>query len=221
MIKLLAPLLPPQMAAVEVFSDIDDVGLFPEEQAVMARASAQRRAEFATGRACARAALAALGLVAVPVLPGPRGEPQWPADVVGSITHCPGYRACAAAFLGDVVAIGIDAEPDRPLPDGLLEGVATPSERGWLADLMAGTPHVSWDRLLFSVKESTYKAWFPLTSSPLRFQDVVVSICSDEPGFGVCVRQPCAAAAGRSVPQLQAKWVAAGDLLITAVSIPA
>ena len=218
MIWLLAPLLPRQAAAVEVFSDIGDVRLFPAEQAVVARASARRRAEFATGRACARAALAGLGMAAVPILPGPRGEPQWPAGIVGSITHCAGYRACAAARLGDVTVIGIDAEPDRALPHGSLEDVAVPSERGWLTGMTARTPDVSWDRLLFSAKESAYKAWFPLTRVPLRFRDVEVSLCPDEREFTVRVLKPAAVAGGRSVPQLHGNWIASKGLVITAVS---
>jgi 4'-phosphopantetheinyl transferase EntD len=218
---LLAPLLPPLAAAVEVFSDVEGVRLFPAEAAVVARAFPDRRAEFATGRACARAALAALGLSAAPILPGPRGEPRWPAGVTGSITHCAGYRACAAGRLSDVLAMGIDAEPDRALPDGLLQDVATPSERGWLADVMTTTPQVSWDRLLFSVKESAYKAWFQLTGRPVLFGDFAVSLCPDEHRFSVRVRAPVALAGGRSLAQLEADWVASGDLLITAVSIPA
>ena len=220
MIRLLAPLVPPKTVAVEVFSDVTNVNLFPAEELVMANASAQRRAEFATGRACARAALARLGIAAVPILPGSRGEPQWPADVVGSITHCAGYRACAAARLSDAAALGIDAEPDEALPRGLLDDIAAPSERGWLADLTARIPQVSWDRLLFSVKESAYKAWFPLTHRLPAFQDVAVSLCPDEREFSVCVLEPDAAATGRSVPQLQGRWVTARGLLITAVTIP-
>jgi len=220
-VSLLAPLLPPQTAAAEVFCDVDDALLFAAEEAAMARACAERRAEFATGRACARAALATLGLAAAPIVPGPRGEPLWPADVVGSITHCAGYRACAAAWLGDVLAIGIDAEPDRPLPAGLIDDVATPSERGWLADLMTGTPHVSWDRLLFSVKESAYKAWFQLTGRPMMCGDFTVSLCPDELRFSVRVREPFTVAGERSLAQLEANWIAARDLLVTAVSIPA
>jgi 4'-phosphopantetheinyl transferase EntD len=210
-------LLSPGIAAEERFSDIGGARLFPAEEAVLSGAPAWRRAEFATGRACARAALAALGLPAVPILPGPRGEPQWPAGVAGSITHCAGYRACAAARLADLAAIGIDAEPDYPLPDGLLEDVAVPAERGWLADRMAAAPEVRWDTLLFSAKESAYKAWFPLTGRPLRFQDAAVTL---RPG-GFTVLVEGAAAAGRLPPALKGSWMAGRGLVITAVTVPA
>jgi 4'-phosphopantetheinyl transferase EntD len=214
-------LLLPGTAAEETFSDICGAALFPAEEAVLSGAPAQRRAEFATGRACARAALAALGLPASAILPGPRGEPQWPAGVAGSITHCAGYRACAAAWLGDTAAVGIDAEPNCPLPDGVLEDVAVPAERGWLADRMAAAPEVCWDRLLFSAKESVYKAWFPLTGRPLRFQDAAVTLGADGHGFVVRVLAPGAVAAGRRLSQLEGSWLTDGGLVITAVTVPA
>ena len=36
-----------------------------------------------------------------------------------------------------------------------------------------------WDRLLFSAKESVYKAWFPLTGRWLGFEDADVTITPD------------------------------------------
>src|SRR6185369_16867773 len=122
-------ILPPEVAAAEAYEDrLDDV-LFPEEEAVVSQAVERRRREFVTGRACARRALAALGVPPAPLLPGPRREPLWPAGVVGSITHCEGYRACAVARDTAIASIGIDAEPNAPLPDGVLRLVSLPEER--------------------------------------------------------------------------------------------
>jgi 4'-phosphopantetheinyl transferase EntD len=72
-------ILPPQVAAAEEFGDLPDIVLLPEEEAVIVTAVDKRRQEFATARACARAALAELALPLVPIVPGPRGAPQWPA----------------------------------------------------------------------------------------------------------------------------------------------
>ena len=99
----------------------------------MRTADPRRRAEFTAGRACARTALARLGLPAAPVLAGRAGEPRWPAGVTGSITHCAGYRACAVARTADLAALGIDAEPNAGLPAGLIESVAGHAERAWIA----------------------------------------------------------------------------------------
>jgi enterobactin synthetase component D / holo-[acyl-carrier protein] synthase len=64
----------------------------------------------------AAVAAESFGALPAPILPGPAGEPGWPPGVTGSITHCPGYRACAVARTEDLAAIGIDAEPDEELP---------------------------------------------------------------------------------------------------------
>jgi 4'-phosphopantetheinyl transferase EntD len=126
-------ILPSSVAAVEAFGDLPGAELFPEEHAVIGRAIEKRRREFATGRACARAALARLGQPPVAILPGDRGSPGWPPGIVGSITHCTGYRAAAVGPAADVLAIGLDAEPDEPLPDGVLGVVSLAAERERLA----------------------------------------------------------------------------------------
>ena len=100
---------------------------------LVARAVDRRRAEFTTVRTCARIALGRLGLPPAPLLTGSKREPLWPAGVVGSITHCDGYRAAAVARASEVAAIGIDAEPHDPLPDGILDRVTLPAERAHLA----------------------------------------------------------------------------------------
>jgi 4'-phosphopantetheinyl transferase EntD len=151
--NVIQELLPPAVVAVEAFQDPPGVALFPAEEAAVARAVAKRRSEFTTVRHCARTALAGLGLPAGPIVPGPRGAPQWPAGIVGSMTHCAGYRAAAVARSREVATLGIDAEPNEPLPDGVLDSVTVAEERTWLAELAARRPEVSWDRLVFSAKE--------------------------------------------------------------------
>ncbi len=87
-------LLPAAAACTEAFADDGEPRLFAQERAVLGRAVAKRRREFATGRECAHRALEQLGLMAEAVPSGERGEPLWPAGVVVSITHCDGYRLC-------------------------------------------------------------------------------------------------------------------------------
>ncbi|HEY0002943.1 MAG TPA: 4'-phosphopantetheinyl transferase superfamily protein [Actinoplanes sp.] len=173
---MLADLLPAAVCVAEVFADPPDARLFPAEEPFVARAVAGRRQEFVTGRHCARAALAGLGVAPVAIVRGERGAPQWPGGVVGSITHCTGYRAAAVARADQVTTLGIDAEPAQPLPAGVLRLVSLPGEREMLAELAADRPEVPWDRLLFSAKESVYKAWAPLTGTWLDFSDAELTI---------------------------------------------
>jgi 4'-phosphopantetheinyl transferase N-terminal domain len=67
---MIGDILPPQVAVAEEFGDVLNVALFPEEEAAMANAVDKRRREFAAARACAREALAKLGLPPVPIVPG-------------------------------------------------------------------------------------------------------------------------------------------------------
>lgn len=77
--------------------------LFPEEAVAVASAVTKRREEFAAGRAAARRALAALGVPAAPLPRGERRAAVWPKGFVGSITHCAGF--CAAAAASDTIVL--------------------------------------------------------------------------------------------------------------------
>ena len=173
---MIEELLPSEVVAVDTREELLDVELFPEERAALGQAVEKRRREFVTARACAREALAQLGLPPSPIATGERGEPRWPAGVVGSITHCAGFRACALARAEDLAGVGIDAEPHAPLPEGVLGEVARAEERPALAELARAAPVVHWDRLLFSAKESVYKVWFPLARCWLGFEDAVLTL---------------------------------------------
>jgi 4'-phosphopantetheinyl transferase EntD len=174
--KVLAERLPASVAVVESFGDVCDVPLFDAEERAIRNAVVKRRSEFATVRHCARLALANLGIDAGPIAPGQRGAPAWPPGVVGSMTHCQAYRAAAVARDADVRGLGIDAEPNQPLPEGVLDLVSSAAERRHLDGLAADEPTIAWDRLLFSAKESIYKTWFPLAREWLGFEEEVHSV---------------------------------------------
>ena len=77
----------------EMYGDPADLAPLPEEEPLIARSVPKRRNEFVTVRHCARVAMEQLGVPPSPILKGEKGEPQWPRGVVGSLTHCEGYRA--------------------------------------------------------------------------------------------------------------------------------
>ncbi len=218
---MIGEILPPEVAVAEAFDDPPGVVLFPEVEAAIARAVAKRRSEFTTARSCARAALARLGLPPAPIVPGPRGAPPWPAGVTGSITHCAGYRAAAVAHVRDIVSVGVDAEPNDGLPDGVLEHIALPEERAWLPGLAAAVPGVSWDRLLFCAKEAVYKAWFPLTGRWLGFEQAAVTVEPDAGTFTARLLEPDVALDGRSLAGFEGRWLARGGFVLTAIAVRA
>ncbi len=100
---MIEELLPDDVVVVEALSDPPEAVLFPAEEALLAQAVEKRPLEFTTVRHCARVALGRLGVPAAPILPGEHGAPQWPEGIVGSMTHCAGYRAAVVARSADVV----------------------------------------------------------------------------------------------------------------------
>jgi len=218
---VLERVLPPVVAVAEAYQDVAGTTLFPEEEAAVARAVPKRRTEFATARACARTALAQLGQPPVPILPGPRGAPRWPAGVTGSITHCDGYRAAGVAWTTDLAAIGLDAEPNQALPDGVLDLIAFGPERAQLARLAQTEPaDVCWDRLLFCAKEAVYKVWFPLTQRWLGFEEAEVVIKPHDGAFTARLLVPGPLVAGSPLTVLNGRWIADRGLVATAITVP-
>jgi 4'-phosphopantetheinyl transferase EntD len=220
---LISRILPSGVSCAEAFADppAADAALFPEEEQLIARAVDKRRREFVTARNCARSALAGLGIAPVPIPRGQRGAPQWPPGVVGSITHCAGYRAAVVAWAADAASLGIDAEPNGDLPGGVLEAIALPGERARLPALAAAAPDLRWDRLLFSAKESVYKAWFPLTGRWLDFHEADIRIDPEAGTFVARLLVPGPRVGNSPVDVLAGRWLASGELILTAVVIPA
>lgn len=215
---MLERILPEGVAVAATREDLD-AALYPEEEPVVGRAVEKRRREFTTARACAREALAQLGQPPQPIPPGPRGEPLWPVGIVGSITHCDGYRACAVARVGDLVTVGVDAEPNQPLPDGLLGDIALPEEREMLRALTREEPGICWDRLLFSAKEAVYKAWYPLAERWLGFEDAIVAVDRPSKSYSVRLLVPGPDVDGRELTGFAGRWAAGGGLVLTAIAL--
>ena len=213
---MIAELLPTSVASADAFEDAPDATLWPGEQATVAHALERRRREFTTARVCARAALARLGIEPAAIVADQRGVPVWPTGIVGSITHCEGYRAAAVARESDVVTIGVDAEPNEPLPSGVLPLVSRAEERIHLARLAAERPDVCWDRLLFSVKESVYKAWFPLTRRWLGFEHAFVTL---DPGTGTFRAHLRDVASVAGLTGFRGRWLVRDGLALTATTI--
>ncbi len=206
------------LAAAEMYSDPPGLAPLGEEESLIARAVAKRRNEFVTVRHCARLALGELGVPPAPILKGDKGEPRWPDGVVGSLTHCAGYRGAVVGRRAEVRSVGIDAEPHDVLPDGVLGAVSLPVER---SEISALPPGLHWDRILFCAKEATYKVWFPLTHRWLGFEDAHITFEVDTTGWSgrFCSRiliDP-AAEFGAPLQMLAGRWSVRNGLALTAI----
>ncbi|MET8053709.1 4'-phosphopantetheinyl transferase superfamily protein [Streptosporangium sp. NPDC005286] len=222
---MIEDLLPGEIMSSEAFDDSQPCALFLAEEAVISGAVEKRRREFTTARWCARDALRRLGYPLVPVVPGAKGAPVWPPGVVGSITHCAGYRAAAVARSDDITTLGIDAEPNKPLPPGILETIAVDDESRWVTDFLRRDPSARWDRLLFSAKESVYKAWFPLAPRrEPRLDFTEASITFDPVGGGFLARllvEGPRLRDGSELREFSGRWLVRGGLVITAIAVVA
>jgi 4'-phosphopantetheinyl transferase EntD len=211
---LMAPIVPMGARCYEQVG-VPGGSLLPGEAELLGpRAVSKRREEFTAGRTCAREALALLGIPRRPILQGKQNQPLWPEGVVGSITHCQGYCAAAVASLDRCGGIGIDAEPNESLPPGVLHLIARQREQDWI--LNANQEEICWDRLLFSIKESIYKVWYPLERRWLDFDQAEVTIDAGTLTFKaalLCATSNCP-------PMVEGSFYASGSLLLTCVSIP-
>jgi 4'-phosphopantetheinyl transferase EntD len=212
--RLLESLLTaPGVNAAACFEDVAEPELYPCEEQLIANSVASRKAEFATGRACARAALAKAGHGARAIPAAPSGAPIWPAGLVGSITHCDGFRGAAVGPSRALAGLGIDAEPNRPLPEGLIADIASPAERRSLPGPSAARRGIAWDRLLFSAKEAVYKC-LPAGSRRWTFADAEVDFDLAAKTFVARLEPVDGTAAPR---RLAGRWSVASGVLLTAV----
>lgn len=173
-------LFPAYVAGAELCSPELAEPLHPEEAAHVQKAVEKRRTEFALGRTCARRALAQLGIEAPVLLALPDRSVAWPDAAWGSITHADRYCAAVAVLRSEARGIGMDAEEKTRVHQRLWKQIAGARETAWLD--AAGSEDASLLRaaLLFSAKETFYKAQFCVTRAWVGFHDAEVRI--DEHG---------------------------------------
>ena len=138
------------------------------------------------------------------------------------MTRCTGYAAAAVGPDRRILAIGIDAEPDAPLPDGVLEMVATPAEQHRLATIGSGpdSPNwgsPNWDRLLFSAKEALYKAWYPQVGEWLDHQEAEIHFHPHQATFTAQLSRDGLIINNRHIHRLHGRWTRERGILVTAM----
>jgi 4'-phosphopantetheinyl transferase EntD len=149
-----------------------------------------------------------------------RRAPVWPDGIAGSMTHCRGYRAAAVARRDVVASLGVDAEPHGPLPGRVLHRVTLTRERDMLLERAAERDDVAWDRVLFSAKESVFKAWFPLTRRWLGFEECRVDLRADGT-LRATLLVPGPTVGGVRVEGFDGRWRALARHVATVVAMPA
>ena len=150
----------PAAAAVAATDPQAEHPIWPGEQIA---AIPRRQREFAAGRAALRMTMATLGLPPAAIPMNPDRSPALPAGLAASISHT--AQACLAAAMTGLRGLGIDIEPDEPLPTGILDTILTQAERG--------TPDA---RVIFSAKEALYKAQYPVSKTLFGFDAIAIML---------------------------------------------
>lgn len=183
-------------------------------------AVSKRQTEFLAGRICACEALRRVtGVPAIPEVAQDR-SPIWPADVVGSITHGSGWAAAVAARSDQWRGLGLDVEKLLPAAraDRLAEEILTPQELEGYAELDE-TQRALRVTLTFSLKESLFKALYPLVNKRFYFQEAEL-IHHDSSGYARLRLLADLSEDWKTGAELEGQFAQVEDYLLSLVSIP-
>ncbi len=195
-----------------------DAGAFwPGERRAAGSMGPERRAEFETGRALARRALADLGQPGTDLPPDQDRVPVWPSGFCGTISHarCSAASLCAAAAGSrrSWLSLGLDVECARRLEPRVARRVVTSSEQRQMTS--RGLDPAELAVVVFAAKEAVFKARFPVTRRFLDFPDVRVALDIGAGAFTATVRPET----GRGV--IAGRFCFGEDFVAAAVAIPA
>ena len=174
-------LFPKQLPSCHLMSCFFEVNQLQEQDFKLKdittpKGSQKRQAEFLAARHCAQYATQRISGVFEAPATGKVGEPIWPNGIVGSITHS---HSWAAALTGDAQSwrgLGIDRENllNSERAQRLAKTILTHQELKHLHTLPINQQ--AWlITLSFSLKESAFKALYPLTQQFFYWQDIMLT----------------------------------------------
>ncbi|WP_230460129.1 4'-phosphopantetheinyl transferase family protein [Sansalvadorimonas verongulae] len=137
----------------------------------------KRKIEFLAGRYCTKNCLKVLGFTQdIIVRPGEvcGSSPLWPQGLCGSISHSDGVACSVVADMRGLRSMGVDIEriPAESIVSELRGSVLTAQDVR-LGEVYADIFHPDeWFGLVFSIKESLYKALNPLIRTFFDFHDI-------------------------------------------------
>jgi len=193
-----------------------------ELSAALERATAKRRGEFLAGRFCARAAIEALACApAEPLERDPDGCPVWPPGLVGSISHTSGFATAAVASSREARGLGVDVEPVMSSEAAAeVAGLVARDDETRRVAQAAGMDAMEALTLVFSAKESLFKALYPPTRRHFDYLDCeIVRLDLLARRFAVRLKAPFDAEFGGS--NFAGRYELIGGEIRTGVLVPA
>ena len=134
---------------------------------VIAESVNKRKAEFLAGRYAAKLILEQMGWQGYQVGVGSDRCPVWPNGVVGSISHNHNQAICVVSDELDYLGVDIENILLAGTALSVEQTVATTSEVALL--MQQGISHAQAVSLIFSAKESLFKAIYPRVGRYLEF----------------------------------------------------
>jgi len=130
---------------------------------ILVNAVPKRRAEYLAGRYLAKLALEEFSVLDFDVEADENRCPQWPPSLVGSISHTDFVALCLVVHCSAFGALGIDIENwiCDDVQSDIESQIATRTEINHLREL--GLPREHCLTMVFSAKESIFKALYPWT----------------------------------------------------------
>lgn len=158
--------------------------------ASVSRAVVKRKAEFLAGRYCCKKVLASIDIHNFDVIVGENRAPIWPVGVKGAISHNSHHAMVAITERTDVLGIGIDIESimSTKTMNDIKEAILRDEEHDLLYVPQARAVVVC--SLIFSIKETFFKAAYPSTGYYFDFDAITVDkIDYDAKRFNLTVKQ--------------------------------
>lgn len=199
--------------------DFERSGLTPPP--AIARAAAKRQSEFLAGRLCAASALRQLAGSASYPARGADDAPCWPAGIAGSITHSHGWAAALVSRRDAWRSLGLDAENllDSARAERLAGEILVADElRRFHALEAAERGH--YLTLCFSLKESLFKALYPLVQRRFYFHAAALVEQDGNGRVRLQLREDLHAE-WRAGAELDGQFGLCEERLLSLVSIPA
>ena len=146
-----------------------------DEQPYISNAGSKRVREFTAGRHIARQAMQQMNVPATSIPVAKNRCPVWPEGIVGSISHTQDSVGIALARSQDYASVGFDIETGSAVTAELRNIILTQEE----IERVCLDADSDLATLMFSCKESVYKAVFPLVGEFLEFQDIEINLAED------------------------------------------
>jgi 4'-phosphopantetheinyl transferase EntD len=179
LVAAIQPLLDPEIlldggVVTDEFDPFNEI-----EWQQVADAGSKRQREFLCGRYYAHRLLESIGYTDVIISRDRQGCPQWPVNIVGSISHTSDFCIVLLSGPGKFRSVGVDLEESGRLKPSLWPRLFTQSELTGLHAVSDPVEQMRRAAIMFSAKEAFYKCDYAVNQKSYEFTDLEVQPDAD------------------------------------------